>query len=63
MSNEKWQNFYTILESDDFDNFGIDIQETLNNRIMQNDFARVLKMDSGSGYEKYIKIYINQERV
>ena len=61
MSQVEWQKFYTIMESNDFNSFGIDIQETLSNTIRQRDFARVLKMDCGSGYEKYVKIYLNQK--
>lgn len=53
MSQEEWQKFYTIIESNDFNSFGIDIQETLSYAIRQRDFARVLKMDCGSGYNKY----------
>jgi len=60
LSHEDWQKFYIILASNDINNLGIDLQETLNYTITERDFARVLKMDCGSGY-KYLKIYLNQK--
>jgi len=58
---EKWQRFYEIMSSKSRNDFGINIQEILNNSIRQHDFAKVLKMDCGSGYDRYLKIYMNEK--
>lgn len=49
------------MSSNTRNDFGITIQEILNSSISQHDFAKVLKMDCGSGYDKYLKIYINEK--
>ena len=49
------------MSSKNRNNFGIDIQEILNSSIRQHDFAKVLKMDCGSGYDKFLRIYMNEK--
>ena len=58
---EKWQKFYKTMSSNNRNNFGITIQEMLRSKIRQRDFAEVLKMDCGSGFDQYLKIYMNKK--